>query len=248
MKSKNVVWAHKKFHKESSPLFRYLGGGEHFWLHDPWGNRFEIVPGHDWFSEKILPTGGVYGVVIGVSDAEKAKKLYADVMGVNEVISDHTGVFDDIPDSAVSGEHYRRIVLRKKARAVGAFSKLLGGIEIELVQALDRQPNKIFEGRHWGDAGFIHLCFDVLNMAELRKKCEQHGFPFTVDSGDTFDMGESGGHFTYCEDPDGTLIEMVETHKVPVLKKLGWYINLKKRGTHKTLPDWMVRMLSLSKV
>lgn len=248
MKSKNVAWAHKKFFKESSPLFHYQGGGEHFWLHDPWGNRFEVVPGHDWFSEKTLTTGGVYGVVIGVSDAEKAKVLYADVMGVNEVISDQTGVFSDIPDSEVSGQRYRRIVLRKQARAVGAFSKLLGGIEIELVQALDRKPNKIFEGRHWGDAGFIHLCFDVLNMVELRKRCEAHGFPFTVDSGDTFDMGESGGHFTYCEDPDGTLIEMVETHKVPVLKKLGWYINLKKRGTEKTLPNWMVRMLGLSKI
>ena len=42
-------------------------------------------------------------------------------------------------------------------------------------------------------------------------------------------MGEAAGHFTYIEDPDGALIEFVETHKVPVLKKLGWYIHLKDR-------------------
>ena len=33
-------------------------------------------------------------------------------------------------------------------------------------------------------------------------------------------MGEAAGHFSYIQDPDGTLIEFVETHKVPILKKL----------------------------
>jgi hypothetical protein len=50
------------------------------------------------------------------------------------------------------------------------------------------------------------------------------------------------------EDPDGTLIELVETHKVPVLKKYGLYFNLKKRGIYKTLPDWMLNLLSLNKI
>ena len=82
----------------------------------------------------------------------------------------------------------------------------------------------------------------------MKEKCEQNGFPFTVDSGETYDMGDSGGRFSYCEDPDGTLIEMVETHKVPVLKSLGLYFNLKKRGTEKTLPDYLVKLLGISKV
>jgi len=34
-------------------------------------------------------------------------------------------------------------------------------------------------------------------------------------------MGEASGHFAYVEDPDGTLIEFVETHKIPIIKKLG---------------------------
>ena len=61
-------------------------------------------------------------------------------------------------------------------------------------------------------------------------------------------MGEAGGRFAYMEDPDGTLIELVETHKVPVLKKYGLYFNLKKRGIYKTLPDWMLNLLSLNKI
>jgi hypothetical protein len=107
---------------------------------------------------------------------------------------------------------------------------------------------KIFENRFWGDWGFIHLCFDVQGMNALKTECESKGFPFTVDSGDTFDMGEAGGRFSYIEDPDGTWIEFVETHKVPVMKKWGWYINLKNRKPGKYLPNWMLRAMGLNKV
>jgi hypothetical protein len=132
---------------------------------------------------------------------------------------------------------------------IGAFAKLLGPTEIELVQALERTDcRKIFENRFWGDWGFIHLCFDVQGIEQLRKECEAKGFPFTVDSSDTFDMGEAGGRFSYIEDPDGTLIEFVETHKVPVVKKIGWYINLKNRKPGKFLPTWMLKAMSLNRV
>jgi catechol 2,3-dioxygenase-like lactoylglutathione lyase family enzyme len=116
----------------------------------------------------------------------------------------------------------------------GAFSQLFGPSEIELIQTTDRTAKNIFEGRFWGDLGFIHLCFDIFGMDALKKKCEAAGHPFTVDShanlGDSFDMGEAAGHFSYIEDPDGALIEFVETHKVPIAKKLNWYINMKKRN------------------
>jgi hypothetical protein len=61
-------------------------------------------------------------------------------------------------------------------------------------------------------------------------------------------MGEAAGHFSYIEDPDGTLIEFVETHKVPILKKIGWYLNLRKRNPKKHLPDFIVKMLGFGKV
>lgn len=65
---------------------------------------------------------------------------------------------------------------------------------------------------------------------------------------DTFDMGEAAGHFAYIEDPDGTLIEFVETHKIPIIKKLGLYLNLRKRNPHKPLPDYILKALKYSKV
>ena len=50
-------------------------------------------------------------------------------------------------------------------------------------------------------------------------------------------MGGASGHFTYIEDPDGNLIEFVETYYIPVLQKFNIGINLKKRDPEKALPD-----------
>ena len=58
-------------------------------------------------------------------------------------------------------------------------------------------------------------------------------------------MGDAAGRFTYIEDPDGTLIEFVETQKVPVVKKLGWFIDLAKRDPRKALPKFLFRMMGL---
>jgi hypothetical protein len=85
-------------------------------------------------------------------------------------------------------------------------------------------------------------------MNALKVECETKGFPFTVDSSNTFDMGEAGGRFSYIEDPDGTWIEFVETHKVPIMKKWGWYLHLKNRKPGKFLPNWMIHVMGLNKV
>ena len=61
-------------------------------------------------------------------------------------------------------------------------------------------------------------------------------------------MGEASGHFAYNEDADGTLIEYVETHKVPIAKKIGLYLNLKKRDPAKCLPNWVVKCLRFNRV
>jgi hypothetical protein len=85
-------------------------------------------------------------------------------------------------------------------------------------------------------------------MCALKEHALAHGYTFSIDSEDSFAMESAAGRFCYIEDPDGTLIELVETHKVPLFKKWGLYLNLKKRSLEKPLPDWMIRMLSLSRV
>ena len=106
----------------------------------------------------------------------------------------------------------------------------------------------IYEDRFWGDCGFIHVCFDVRHMDELKSASEEAGFAFTVDSGGSFDMGQAKGRFAYTEDPDGTLIEFVETFKMPILARLNLYLNLENRNPEKPLPDWMLKTLKFSRV
>lgn len=221
-----------------------------FYVKDPQGNIFQIVEGRGWFGKNNHPSkcGGVAGVVIGVSNIENSLKLYKDLLDYEAVEYDVKNVFSDFQSLPAGKGEFRRVLLTHNAERMGPFAKLLGPTEIELVQSIDRvDTKKIFENRFWGDWGFIHLCFDVQRMASLQKDLEQGGFPFTVDSSDTFDMGEAGGRFSYIEDPDGTWIEFVETHKVPVLKKLGWYINLKGRNPEKSLPIWMLKAMGLNK-
>jgi len=225
-------------------------GEENFFIKDPNGNIFNIVEGKGFFVDTKHPakTGGVAGAILGVSDMEKSLKLYQDVLGYETIDFDTTGEFGCFKGLPSGEKTFRRVQLSHKKDKVGAFAKLLGPTTIELVQEIGGNPRKIFENRFWGDWGFIHLCFDVQRMDALKKDCEAVGFLFTVDSGNSFDMGEAAGRFSYIEDPDGALIEFVETHKVPLMKKIGWYINLKKRNPEKSLPTWILKAMKMSRV
>lgn len=226
-------------------------GEPHFFVQDPNDNIFNVVLEKTTFKTTKFPgkTGGVAGSMIGVSDIEKSMKLYADILGYSKVEYDETGVFDCFNQIPGGDKKVRRVLLSHPQKRQGPFSPLLGPSKIELVQSIERNDCKrIFEDRFWGDWGFIHLCYDVRGMEALKQECEEAGFPFTVDSGDTFDMGEAGGRFSYIEDPDGAWIEFVETHKVPIMKKLGWYLNLKNRDPKKSLPKWMLKAMGMNRV
>ena len=223
-------------------------GNPHFFVKDPYNNIFQIEPSDAWFKTENCLTGGVYGCIIGVSNIDKSLKVYSDILGYDQVVYDSNGNFNDFENLAGGKNEFRRILLRHSQPRKGGFSRLLGPSEIELVQVKDRTPESIFKDRIWGDPGFIHLCFDIIGMKDLRNECISKGFPFTVDSSESFDMGEAAGHFSYIADPDGVLIEFVETHKVPVLKKIGWYFNLKGRNPEKPLSDWMVKTLAFNRV
>ena len=231
-----------------SGLTKSPDGTDQFFVRDPYGNIFEIVQGEDWFDKNSSPMGGPGGCMIGVTDIEKAKKFYSEILGYDKVIYDVEGKFEDLACLPGGDTKVRRVLLKHSQPRRGSFSKLLGSSKIELVTVQSRAPRKIYENRFWGDRGFIHLCFDISGMAEMKKLCESKGHPFTVDSSGSFDMGEAAGYFSYVEDPDGTLIEFVETHRIPILKKIGWYLNLKNRDPKKSLPNWMLKALKFSRV
>ena len=186
--------------------------------------------------------------MIGVSDIEKAIAFYKNVLGYDQIKYDTEGVFDDLGGFESGNNKFRRVLLQHSDTRRGPFSRILGPSSIELIKVHGREPRKIFKDRYWGDLGFIHLCFDITGMNALKENCIKNGHPFTVESPSDFGMGEAAGHFTYVEDPDGTLIEFVETYKVPIMKKLGLYLNLKNRNPQKPLPNWIVKSLAFNRV
>ena len=257
IKTRNVKAAYESFKKKKlnvNGLSVGPDGKDFFFVKDPYNNLFQVVEGNSWFkidSKKL--TGAAYGAIIGVSDIENARKVYSDILGYDTVIYDKQGYFEDFKSLPGGDKTFRRVLLKHSKPRLGSFSRMLGPSVMELIQVTDRQPQAIFRNRFWGDLGFIHLCYDIKGMNALRDECKSKGFAFTVDSTstlktDTFDMGEAAGHFAYIEDPDGTLIEFVETDKIPIMKKLGWYLDLRKRDPRKALPDWILNTLKYSKI
>lgn len=223
-------------------------GRAHFFVSDPYGNFWQVVEFDSWFGkQRGYSTGGAVGAFIGVSNMDSALSFYRDFLGYDTVVYDIAGQFEDLDPVPGGTGHVRRVLLTHTGDRDGAFSRLLGRGEIELVLSQDFKPSTIFEGRWWGDLGFIHICFDVISMQEAREACERQNHAFTAESDPEFEMGDADGQFAYIEDPDGTLIEFVETNKIPILKKIGWYLDLRKRDKRKPLPDFILKALKFAK-
>ncbi|MDR1155958.1 MAG: VOC family protein [Bacteroidales bacterium] len=252
IKAKNIHEAYREIKRKGgivSDVLQNPDRQQFFYMDDLHGNKLQVIESYEWFKpNRRHATGGVCGCIIGVSDMEQSRKLYSDVLGYDVAVYDETGVFADFAPLKGGEGKFRRVLLTHSKERRGSMAALLGRSRIELVQALSETPGKIFEGRYWGDIGFIHLCFDIHGMETLKAECAAAGFPFTVESDHAFRMGEAAGHWSYLEDPDGTLIEFVETKKIPLAKKWRWYLNLEKRDPHKPLPRWMIAALGMNRV
>jgi catechol 2,3-dioxygenase-like lactoylglutathione lyase family enzyme len=254
LKSSDIRKTYAQFKKWNLEILTQIAkdpaGNEHFYVKDLYGNVWEIAFEEVVFKKEKSVNGGIYGAVIGVKNMEESLKVYQDILNYDTVIYDVKDKFDDWAGVAGCENTYRRVLLKHSEQRKGSFSPMFGPSCIELVQVVDREARDVFEGRIWGDPGFIHLCFDINGMDELREEVKEKGFPFTVDSAkamDSFDMGEAAGNFAYIQAPEGTLIEFVETHKIPLLQKIGWYLDLQKRG-EKPLPNYMFKLFGLMRV
>lgn len=232
-----------------SEISQMPNGWETFYVKDLNGLIFQLVPANDFYTNHPIPNGGTCGTTIGVSDADKAIAFYK-LLGYDEIVYDESGAFDDWATLNGGTGKYRRVLLSQKNQSRGGFADLIGKTYIELAQDLsDRKPVKIFADRLWGDIGFAHLGFDVRNMAAIGKVLAEAGHGFTCDTKDVLSMGESTKvHCTYAEDPDGTLIELIEVYKIPILEKLGIYLNVEKRPHSKPHPPLMLKALKFIRV
>ncbi len=231
-------------------------GLKHFFVKDPWGNLFQIEEDYYTFidekkctDKRPKYTGGIGGAIIGVSDMDKSIEFYSKLCDYDTVAMDQSSIFEDYKGVNGGTMKFRRVLLKRSKPLTGPLCEVLGSSHIELIQLLNTETKavKLYEGRLWGDPGFIHLCFDIRNMAEVEKVALSLGHKFVCDGGRDFDMGDANGHFTYVEDPDGTLIEFVETFKIPIMKKWGIFLHLEKRDDYKPLPRFMTKALRFLK-
>ena len=221
-------------------------GQKEFFMKDPYGNLFQLEQDDYVFIDEKKTTGGANGATLGVSDIDKALPFYRQLLDYDKVVFDQTAVFDDL-QSLPGGEcRLRRVILERSKPIEGPLSRIMGTSHLELIQNVEATGKKLYEGRYWGDPGFIHLCFDVRHMEAVKAQAEAMGHPFVCDSGTDFGMGDADGHFTYVEDPDGTLIEFVETFKIPIAKKFGLFLNLKNKDDRK--PLGILKLLRFAKV
>jgi Lactoylglutathione lyase and related lyases len=254
VKSPDVRAAYKWFKQNGADINGEIQkspyDGESFYVRDPNGLNFQIVDGAEWYMNPRHVTGGTIGCTIGVTNIERSLDLYSKILGYDKVVFDETGVFNDWKNTMPGGgKTFRRVLLTQSETPGGGFAKLTGGTFIELAQAIDYTPRKIYADRMWGDTGFVHLGFDVRGMKAIGLDLEKNGFGFTCDTHNTLDMGGTTRvHCTYLEDPDGTLIEMVEVYKIPILKKFGIFLNVEKRNPLKPLPDYMLKALRFSRI
>ncbi|HIN40823.1 MAG TPA: VOC family protein [Flavobacteriales bacterium] len=220
-----------------------------FFLRDFDNNLFQILESDGWFTSNGHPSGGVMGCTIGVSDINKAFTLYKDILGYDNVIYDKTGTFDDWAHLPGGAENYHRVLLSQTHPGTGGFSSLMGPTTIELVVALDRKGRLIFEDRIWADTGIAHMGLDVRGMKELGAKLDKDGFGFRCDTDDALSMGDhTSVHCTYIDDPDECWIELIEVHKIPILEKLGLFLDVQKRSPIKPFPKWMLCALRFNRI
>ena len=240
LRTKNVAVAHNYFRGlnrvELSEIELNELNKKWFELKDPFGNSFKIIEDDYRFIKTKAVVGGVMGVTIGVPNLKESIDVYQKLMHYDTLVS---------KQSKGALEH---VWLQPTQNEESAFSKLLGPTRVELVCDATVEREAIFTDRYWGDLGFIHVCFDVQGMSELRKVAKTSNYAFKVDSEDSFDMGDAAGQFAYIQDKGGTLIELVETHKVPIMKKWGLYINLKKKKKQKPLPRFIFRVLGYNRI
>jgi len=221
-------------------------GSRSFFIQDPEGNWFQAIEDSTMVLDEGKPFGGVVGCMIGVSDMDAARKLYSDILGYNKVIYNEYGHFDDFALLPGGTGEFRRTLVCWSKRPVGALSNFLPTGFIEFVQCRDREPQKIFKDRYWGDLGFIHLSFDVTNLNDLKTFCEEKGYHFVAQSnpdGNLYDFGDTSCRFAFIEDRDGLLVQFVEPCRICLSRRWKLFVSLIFRKREKPLWKFHYRLM-----
>ena len=134
-------------------------------------------------------------VGIMVSDMEKSLKFYRDLLGLKvKSLEDEEGEF---LDNMLAHENVKNKVAKLYAKNDNAL--------VELVESISHPRNKT--DRDFFTIGASHFALTVDNIDETYDYLIKNGVKFTAPPQQTPDRLVK---VTFCEDPDGTPIELVE--------------------------------------
>lgn len=252
IKTKDIEKHYNLFLTESpesivSKIEETPNGEKTFFVVDPNGLYFQILPHKNWYTDLGHVSGSNIGCTLGVSNIDASIKCYK-ALGYDKVVYDKTGTFNDFKSLKGGKNEFRRVLLTQSITPTGGFGKTIDSTFIELVQVIDRTPKKMWKGRIWGDVGFVHIGFDVKGMEALGEDLTKLGHPFTCDSSNGLMMGKTRIHSTYIEDPDGILLELIEVYKIPILEKFGLFMDVSKRDPRKPYSNIMLKALKFSRI
>ena len=170
LKCRDVAAFYKKVSatwKSCTPPEKLPDGTPCFYMNDLYGNCFQLIEDKSIFINEDKLTGGMVGAVIGVTDMDRSVKFYSEVLGYSVIKCDTVCRFSEHNLMPESDKQYRRVILSAPKRK-GAFAELFGDSSIELVQALERKPRKIYEGQPVVQSlrAYTDLPFDVHLMIE----------------------------------------------------------------------------------
>jgi catechol 2,3-dioxygenase-like lactoylglutathione lyase family enzyme len=134
-----------------------------------------------------------FGIV--VSDLERSLDFYVNKLGLKVVKRiDESGVFID----SISGLKSVLVTTVKMAAEDGNLIELL---------YYKSHPRTPLEGKDISQIGASHAAFTVDNIDEVYTKLSAAGVSFTSSPKNSPD---GFARVTFCKDPDGTLLELVE--------------------------------------
>jgi catechol 2,3-dioxygenase-like lactoylglutathione lyase family enzyme len=160
--------------------------------------------------------GGIEYTAIGVSNLKNSLDFYTNILGYDDILYTHEESYSEWDSLFGKGRKIKRSLIRKSEKAQGLFKHFLRGGMIELIEVEGNKGKHNFDGRTWGDIGFMELCFDVTDIKATLKAITNRGVQIVVPA-HSQDMGlKTHATFAYIRDPDGSLLEFADISKLPV--------------------------------
>jgi glyoxylase I family protein len=150
--------------------------------------------------DKIMITG-VHHTAISTGDLDRLLGFYRDLLGFQEVFSSAWEIGNERVDGVIGLKNTSGQVVMLKA----------GNAFIEFFQYATPTPKPADPNRPVVDHGITHICLEVEDIDYEYERLKNAGMLFHCPP--TGSKEDQGLRATYGRDPDGNVIELVETGK-----------------------------------